>query len=81
MGRSVVGHRQKWWAVLAVDVDRYCAHAPVPQACRDKVPVAAVCLLEGRNLICCCLCPWKFLRRRRRRGRLLAGSLLRRVVV
>jgi len=56
MSRSVMGRRPKWWAVLAVDVDRHCAHAPVPQACRDNVPMAAVCLLEGRNLeLCCCL--------------------------
>jgi len=62
MGRSVVGCRPRWWAVLAVNVDRHCVHAPVPQACRDNVPVAAVCLLEGRNLeLCCYLCPWRFL--------------------
>ena len=44
-----MGCRQKWRAVLVVDVDRRCAHAHVPQACRDNVPVAAVCLLEGRT--------------------------------
>ena len=65
MGRSVVAHRQKWWAVLAVDVDRHCAHAPVPQACRDKVPVAAVCLLEGRtrNPLICHFCAGNWTRR------------------
>jgi len=58
VSRSVMGCRPKWWAVLAVD----CAHAPVPEARHDSVPMTAVCLLEGRNLeLCCCLCPWRFL--------------------
>jgi len=63
MGCRLMGRRQRWRAVAAVDVDRaHCVHAPVPQDCRDHVPVTAVCGLEGRNLgLCCSLCPWRFL--------------------
>ena len=58
MGRNAVGRRPRRWAVFVVDVDRLCVHVPGPQACRDAVLMAVVCLSKGRNLeLCRSLCP------------------------
>ena len=58
MGRNVVGHRPRRWAVLVVNVDRLCVHVPGSQACRAAILMAAVCLPRDRNLeLCRSLCP------------------------
>ena len=75
---------QSWRrAVPVMDVDDMrCVHVSVRQACSGCVSGSAAYALGGRNLdVCSSFCPWWFFCCLWRRGRLHAGSLLRRVVV